>query len=63
VSNSNPLPKTYKYGTCPVCGHGMWRNGKCFLFPFHSQEPAQAEVAPGQMVLGQEPQLQLEVQA
>jgi hypothetical protein len=41
----------------------MWRNGKCFLFPFHSQEPAQAEVAPGQMVLGQEPQLQLEVQA
>jgi hypothetical protein len=41
----------------------MWRNGKCFLFPFHGQEPAQAEVAPGQMVLGQEPQLQLEVQA
>jgi hypothetical protein len=57
----NPLPKTYKYGTCPVCGHGLWRNGKCFLFPFHSQEPAQAEAAPGQLTLDAPPQLQLEV--
>lgn len=63
MNNPQGEVKTYKYGTCPVCGHGLWRNGKCFLFPFHSQEPAQAEAEPGQMVLGQEPQLQLEVQA
>ena len=59
--NHKPLPKTYKYGTCPVCGHGLWRNGKCFLFPFHSQEPAQAEVNPAQLTIDASPQLQLEV--
>lgn len=59
--NTNPLPKPYKYGTCPVCGHGLWRNGKCFLFPFHSQEPAQAEVNPAQLTIDASPQLQLEV--
>jgi len=32
------IPKTYKYGTCAECGLGLWRDGKCFLYPFHSQE-------------------------
>lgn len=54
-------PKTYKYGVCAECGLGLWRDGKCFLYPFHSQEPAQAEVAPGQMMLGADVQLEIEV--
>ena len=51
----------YKYGTCPVCGHGLWRDGKCFLFQFHGQEASQVEVAPGQMTIDSQAQLEMEI--
>ena len=54
------IPKTYKYGVCAECGLGLWRDGKCFLYPFHSQEPAQVEVNPAKMTLDTPPQLQIE---
>ena len=47
MNNPQGEVKTYKHGACRVCGHGLNAAGECFLFPFHSQEPAQAEIAPG----------------